>query len=127
MIAAQIATLKWNGGRGEIDKVGQIGCVSVTPERDESAMQQYLAMGLWTQNGSGIPQVNVNNMIQRSGSAPDAAYAPAYASIVDQSVYADAAKRCPADIAGRERTPFPPGAQVLPGWRTRQTGRTEQR
>jgi len=96
MIAAQIAALKWMADPANIDKVAQLGTVVGDPANVmKSAMQQYLAMGFWTQNGSGMPQANVNNMIrtQGRGRQPDVANAPAYASIVDQSVYAEGAKK----------------------------------
>jgi NitT/TauT family transport system substrate-binding protein len=96
MIAAQIATLKWMADPANIDKVAQLGTVVGDPPNVmKSAMQQYLAMGFWTQNGSGMPQANVNNMIGTQVAVGNltSANAPAYASIVDQSVYADAAKK----------------------------------
>jgi hypothetical protein len=52
-------------------------------------------MGFWTQDGSGMPPANVNNMIQSQIAVGNltSANAPAYAGIVDQSVYAEAAKK----------------------------------
>jgi NitT/TauT family transport system substrate-binding protein len=96
MIAAQIATLKWMADPANIDKVAQLGTVVGDPPNVmKSAMQQYLAMGFWTQNGSGMPKANVSNMIRTQVAVGNltSANAPAYASIVDQSVYADAAKK----------------------------------
>jgi NitT/TauT family transport system substrate-binding protein len=96
MVAAQIATLKWMADPANIDKVAQLGTVVGDPANVmKSAMQQYLAMGFWTQDGSGMPQANVNNMIKAQVAVGNltSANAPAYASIVDQSVYADAGKK----------------------------------
>jgi hypothetical protein len=96
MVAAQIATLKWMADPANIDKVAQLGTIVGDPANVmKSAMQQYLAMGFWTQNGSGMPQANVSNMIRTQVAVGNltSANAPAYASIVDQSVYAEAAKK----------------------------------
>ena len=96
MVAAQIATLKWMADPANIDKVAQLGTIVGDPANVmKSAMQQYLAMGFWTQNGSGMPQANVNNMIRTQVAVGNltSANAPAYASIVDQSVYAEGAKK----------------------------------
>jgi len=96
MVAAQIATLKWMADPANIDKVAQLGTIVGDPANVmKSAMQQYLAMGFWTQDGSGMPQANVNNMIKTQIAVGNLtpANAPAYASIVDQTVYADAAKK----------------------------------
>jgi NitT/TauT family transport system substrate-binding protein len=96
MIAAQIATLKWMADPANIDKVAQLGTVVGDPANVmKSAMQQYLAMGFWTQNGSGMPQANVNNMIRTQVAVGNltSANAPAYTSIVDQSVYGEGAKK----------------------------------
>jgi NitT/TauT family transport system substrate-binding protein len=96
MVAAQIATLKWMADPVNIDKVAQLGTVVGDPANVmKSAMQQYLAMGFWTQNGSGMPQANVSNMIRSQVAVGNltSANAPAYADIVDQSVYAEAAKK----------------------------------
>lgn len=95
MVAAQIATLKWMADPKNLSTVAQLGTV-VGDNADvmKKAMQQYLAMGFWTLNGSGMPEANVNNMIQtqvKVGNLPSANAAP-YSKIVDQSVYADAAK-----------------------------------
>ena len=96
MIAAQIATLKWMGDPANIGKVAQLGTV-VGDSADvmKSAMQQYLAMGFWTTDGSGMPQANVENMIHSQIAVGNltSANAPSYTSIVDQSVYGDAAKK----------------------------------
>lgn len=96
MIAAQIAALKWMADPANIDRVAQLATVVGDPANVmKSAMQQYLAMGFWTQNGSGMPQANVNKMIKTQVAVGNltSANAPAYASIVDQSVYAEAAKK----------------------------------
>jgi len=96
MIAAQIATLKWMADPANIDKVAQLGTVVGDPASVmKSAMQQYLAMGFWTQSGSGMPQANVNKMIKTQIAVGNltSANAPSYAGIVDESVYADAAKK----------------------------------
>jgi NitT/TauT family transport system substrate-binding protein len=96
MVAAQIATLKWMADPANIGKVAQLGTV-VGDSADvmKSAMQQYLAMGFWTTDGSGMPQANVENMIQSQVAVGNltSANAPSYANIVDQSVYADASKK----------------------------------
>jgi NitT/TauT family transport system substrate-binding protein len=96
MIAAQIATLKWMADPANIDKAAQLGTIVGDPANVmKSAMQQYLAMGFWTQNGSGMPQANVNKMIRTQVAVGNltSANAPAYASIVDQSVYAEGEKK----------------------------------
>jgi len=96
MIAAQIAALKWMADPANIDKVAQLGTIVGDPANVmKSAMQQYLAMGFWTQNGAGMPQANVNKMIQLQIAVGNltSANAPAYTSIADQSVYAEAAKK----------------------------------
>jgi NitT/TauT family transport system substrate-binding protein len=96
MIAAQIATLKWMADPANIGKVAQLGTV-VGDSADvmKSAMQQYFAMGFWTQDGSGMPQANVDNMIHSQVAVGNltSANAPSYANIVDQSVYTDASKK----------------------------------
>lgn len=95
MIAAQIATLKWMAEPANLNAVAQLGTVVGDPANVmKSAMQQYLAMGFWTQNGSGMPEANVNNMIKSQVAVGNltTSNAPAYAKIVDQSIYADAAK-----------------------------------
>ena len=96
MIAAQIATLKWMADPANIGKVAQLGTV-VGDSADvmKSAMQQYVAMGFWTQDGSGMPQANVDNMIHSQVAVGNltSANAPSYANIVDQSVYTDASKK----------------------------------
>lgn len=94
-VAAQIATLKWMSNPANLDKAAQLGTVVGDPVAVmKAALQQYFAMGFWTMNGSGMPQPNVNNMIQAQVAVGNltASNAPKYAQIVDQSVYADAAK-----------------------------------
>jgi NitT/TauT family transport system substrate-binding protein len=96
MVAAQIATLKWMADPANIGKVAQLGTVvGDSAGVMKSAMQQYLAMGFWTADGSGMPQANVDNMIHSQVAVGNltSANAPSYANIVDQSVYADAAKK----------------------------------
>jgi NitT/TauT family transport system substrate-binding protein len=95
MVAAQIATLNWMANPANLNKVAQLGTVVGDPaEVMKTAMQQYLAMGFWTMNGSGMPQANVDNMIHAQVAVGNltSSNAPSYAQIVDQSVYADAAK-----------------------------------
>lgn len=95
MVAAQIATLNWMADPANLDKVAQLGTVVGDPaDVMKSAMQQYLAMGFWTLNGSGMPQANVENMVHTQVAVGNltASNSPSYAQIVDQSVYADAAK-----------------------------------
>jgi NitT/TauT family transport system substrate-binding protein len=95
MVAAQIATLKWMADPANLARVAQLGTVvGDPPDVMKAAMQQYIAMGFWTQNGSGMPQANVSNMIKTQVAVGNltSANAPSYANIVDQSVYADAAK-----------------------------------
>lgn len=96
MIAAQIAALKWLANPANLDKAAQLGTVVGDPEAVmKRALQQYLRMGFWTLNGSGMPAANVNNMIhvQIAVGNLTSSSAPAYAQIVDQSVYADALKQ----------------------------------
>jgi len=95
MVAAQIAALRWMANPANLDKAAQLGTVVGDPETVmKQALQQYLRMGFWTLNGSGMPAVNVNNMIhvQIAVGNLTSSSAPAYARIVDQSVYADALK-----------------------------------
>ena len=96
MVAAQIAALRWMADPANIDKVAQLGTVVGDPASVmKSAMQQYFAMGFWTLNASGMPEAKVNNMIQVQIAVGNltSANAPAYASIVDQSIYAEGAKK----------------------------------
>ncbi len=96
MVAAQIATLKWMTNPANLDKAAQLGTVVGDPAAVmKQALQQYYQMGFWTLNGSGMPQANVNKMIQVQIAVGNltAASAPSYAKIVDQTVYADAAKK----------------------------------
>jgi len=98
MIAAQIATLRWMADPANIDKVAQLGTVVGDPASVmKSAMQQYFAMGFWTLNASGMPEAKVNTMIQVQIAVGNltSANAPAYASIVDQSIYAEGARKVP--------------------------------
>ncbi|MBO0832955.1 MAG: ABC transporter substrate-binding protein [Actinobacteria bacterium] len=95
MVAAQIATLKWMADPANLSKVAQLGTVVGDPaDVMKTAMQQYFSIGFWTLNGSGMPQANVQNMIQTQVAVGNltTSNAPAYSQIVDQSVYADAAK-----------------------------------
>ena len=99
MVAAQIAALRWMADPANIDKVAQLGTVVGDPASVmKSAMQQYLAMGFWTLNASGMPEAKVNTMIQVQIAVGNltSANAPAYASIVDQSVYAEGATKVPS-------------------------------
>jgi NitT/TauT family transport system substrate-binding protein len=96
MIAAQIATLRWLSDPANLDKAAQLGTIVGDPASViKAALKQYLAMGFWTLNGSGMPQQNVDNMIKAQVSVGNltASNAPNYGQIVDQSVYADAAKQ----------------------------------
>jgi NitT/TauT family transport system substrate-binding protein len=98
LVAAQIATLRWMADPANIDKVAQLGTVVGDPASVmKSAMQQYLAMGFWTLNASGMPEAKVNTMIQVQIAVGNltSANAPAYASIVDQSIYAEGTKKVP--------------------------------
>jgi len=95
MVAAQIATLKWMADPANLDKVAQLGTVVGDPaDVMKTAMQQYIAMGFWTLDGSGMPQANVQKMIHTQIAVGNltSSNAPAYAQIVDPSVYSDAAK-----------------------------------
>ncbi|MCL2584933.1 MAG: ABC transporter substrate-binding protein [Streptosporangiales bacterium] len=95
MVAAQIATLKWMADPANQAKVAQLGTVVGDPASVmKQAMRQYLAMGFWTLNGSGMPAANVSKMIkvQEAVGNLSPSTAPSYSKIVDQSVYADAAK-----------------------------------
>jgi NitT/TauT family transport system substrate-binding protein len=95
MVAAQIAALNWMADPANIDKVAQLGTVVGDPaDVMKTAMQQYLTMGFWTLNGSGMPQANVENMVHAQVAVGNltASSAPSYGQIVDQSVYTDAAK-----------------------------------
>jgi NitT/TauT family transport system substrate-binding protein len=96
MVAAQIATLKWMTNPANLGKAAQLGTVvGDSPAVMKQALQQYYQMGFWTLNGSGMPAANVNKMIQVQIAVGNltAATAPAYAKIVDQTVYADAARK----------------------------------
>lgn len=96
MVAAQIATLRWLASPANLDKAAQLGTVVGDPETVmKAALQQYLRMGFWTLNGSGMPAANVTNMIhvQIAVGNLTSSSAPSYAQIVDQSVYADALKQ----------------------------------
>jgi NitT/TauT family transport system substrate-binding protein len=96
MVAAQIATLKWMTNPANLSKAAQLGTVvGDSAAVMKQALQQYYQMGFWTLNGSGMPQANVNKMIQVQIAVGNltASNAPAYAKIVDQTVYADAAKK----------------------------------
>ena len=96
MVAAQIATLKWMADPANQAKVAQLATVVGDPASVmKAAMRQYFAMGFWTLNGSGMPEANVNKMIQVQEAVGNLtpSTAPSYSKIVDQSVYADAAKR----------------------------------
>lgn len=95
MVAAQIAALRWMANPANLSKAAQLGTVLGDPEAVmKQALQQYLRMGFWTLNGSGMPAANVNNMIhvQIAVGNLTSSSAPAYAQIVNQSVYADALK-----------------------------------
>ena len=96
MIAAQIATLQWMANPANLDKAAQLGTIVGDPASVmKTALKQYLAMGFWTLNDSGMPQPNVDNMIKAQEAVGNltASSAPSYGQIVDQSVYADAAKQ----------------------------------
>ena len=96
MVAAQIATLKWMTNPANLDKAAQLGTVVGDSKAVmKQALQQYYKMGFWTVNGSGMPAANVNKMIQVQIAVGNltSANAPSYSKIVDQTVYADAAKK----------------------------------
>jgi NitT/TauT family transport system substrate-binding protein len=96
MVAAQIAALKWMTSPANLDKAAQLGTVTGDSQAVmKQALQEYYRMGFWTTDGSGMPAANVNKMIQVQIAVGNlqASSAPAYAQIVDQSVYADAAKQ----------------------------------
>ena len=95
LVAAQIAALKWMSDPANIDQVAQLATVTGDPaDVMKTAMQQYIAMGFWTLNASGMPQANVQNMIHTQIAVGNltSSNAPAYGQIVDGSVYTDAAK-----------------------------------
>jgi NitT/TauT family transport system substrate-binding protein len=95
MIAAQIAALKWMTNPANLDKAAQLGTVVGDSKAVmKQALQQYFQMGFWTLNGSGMPKANINHMIavQIAVGNLKQASAPAYAQIVDQSIYQQAAK-----------------------------------
>ena len=56
MMAAHIATLKWMRTPRTSTRSRSSVPSSEIPNVMKSAMQQYLAMGFWTQNGSGMPR-----------------------------------------------------------------------
>ena len=96
MVAAQIAALKWMTNPANLDKAAQLGTVvGDSAAVMKQALAQYYQMGFWTLNGSGMPEANVNKMIQVQIAVGNltASNAPSYAKIVDQTVYADAAKK----------------------------------
>jgi NitT/TauT family transport system substrate-binding protein len=93
MIAAQIATLKWMTNPANLDKAAQYGTVIGDSKAVmKQALQQYYQMGFWTLNGSGMPEANVNHMIQVQIAVGNLkqATAPTYGQIVDQSIYQQA-------------------------------------
>jgi NitT/TauT family transport system substrate-binding protein len=96
VVAAQIAALKWMTNPAHLDQAAQLGTVTGDSRAVmKQALQQYYRMGFWTLDGSGMPAANVNKMIQVQIAVGNlqASSAPAYAQIVDQSVYADAARQ----------------------------------
>jgi NitT/TauT family transport system substrate-binding protein len=95
MVAAQIAALKWMANPANLDKAAQLGTVVGDSQPVmKQALQQYFHMGFWTLNGSGMPEANINHMIavQIAVGNLKQSTAPAYAQIVDQSIYQQAAK-----------------------------------
>jgi NitT/TauT family transport system substrate-binding protein len=95
MIAAQIAALKWMTNPANLDQAARLGTVVGDSQPVmKQALQQYFRMGFWTVNGSGMPEANINHMIavQIAVGNLKQSTAPAYAQIVDQSVYQQAAK-----------------------------------
>jgi NitT/TauT family transport system substrate-binding protein len=95
VIAAQIATLRWMTTPANLDKVAQLGTVVGDSQAVmKAALRQYFQMGFWTLDGSGMPETNVDNMIHAQVAVGNltTSNAPAYAEIVDQSVYTDAVK-----------------------------------
>jgi NitT/TauT family transport system substrate-binding protein len=96
VVAAQIAALKWMTNPAHLDQAAQLGTVTGDSRAVmKQALQQYYRMGFWTLDGSGMPAANVNKMVQVQIAVGNlqASSAPAYAQIVDQSVYADAARQ----------------------------------
>jgi NitT/TauT family transport system substrate-binding protein len=98
MVAAQIAALKWMTNPANLDKAAQLGTVVGDSQPVmKQALQQYFHMGFWTLNGSGMPEANISHMIavQIAVGNLKQSTAPAYAQIVDQSIYQQAAKLIP--------------------------------
>ena len=96
LIAAQIATLKWMADPANLGTVAQLGTVvGDSAAVMKAAMRQYLAMGFWSTDSAGMPPANVAAMTRAQIAVGNLtpANAPAYAAIVDQTVYADAAKK----------------------------------
>jgi NitT/TauT family transport system substrate-binding protein len=96
LVAAQIATLKWMTDPANLDQAAQFGTVVGDSQAVmKQALQQYFQMGFWSVGSSGMPQANVDKMIkiQIAVGNLEQATAPTYAQIVDQTVYADAAKK----------------------------------
>ena len=96
MVAAQIAALRWMTSPANLDKAAQLGTVTGDSQAVmKQALQEYYRMGFWTTDGSGMPAANVTKMIQVQIAVRNlkASSAPTYGQIVDQSVYADAARQ----------------------------------
>lgn len=96
MVAAQIAALRWMTTPANLDKAAQLGTVVGDSQAVmKQALQQYYQMGFWSLHSSGMPAANVSKMIhvQIAVGNLTASNAPSYAGIVDQSVYAAAAKK----------------------------------
>ena len=96
MVAAQIAALRWMTSPANLDKAAQLGTVTGDSQAVmKQALQEYYRMGFWTTDGSGMPAANVTKMIQVQIAVGNlkASSAPTYGQIVDQSVYADAARQ----------------------------------
>jgi NitT/TauT family transport system substrate-binding protein len=94
-IAAQIATIKWMADPANASAVAQYATVTGDTKADLlTAMAEYRKIGFWTTTSAGLPQLNIDNTIKGQVAAGNvkAADAPAYKNIVDQSVYAAAAK-----------------------------------
>jgi NitT/TauT family transport system substrate-binding protein len=95
MIAAQIATIKWMADPKNASAVAQYATVTGDTKADLlKAMAQYRAINFWSTTSDGLPQLNIDNTIKGQVAAGNvkASDAPTYSNIVDQSVYAAAAK-----------------------------------
>ena len=95
LIAAQIATINWMADPKNAEAVAQYATVTGDSKADLlTSMAEYRKINFWSTNSAGLPELNVNNAIKSQVAAGNvkAAAAPTYNDIVDQSVYAAAAK-----------------------------------